>query len=276
MEQLLQKLKRVWANLQASFSKTPETSIDFASGQTPRVIIPHSVSYDKFMTEVQGNTAVIEVSLDYQDYAPIETHTSLLELVVRLDNPTPEGLAGEQEESALLQIRSEFTKIKDAILVGSVTSGGLYNSYIYLPNEATVPEEFKNLNVVQKYSFELRVDPNWQYYRELLPTLEESERIANQKQLTELAAKGVDLAQRYSLVHVFSGEEAVLKSLEPKLVEQGYQIKGTRNSLVQQGKKDLSFTQESGLDLAELTAKTTALARFGTEQGITYVGWDLA
>lgn len=262
--------------LQNLFKKKASPQKVVAAVDDQAIVLPINISYDLFETKIEGQAAWIEVCLDYQDYAPVATHPKLLELVVRLNTPNVEGFGSEAELQVVKSIRAEFLKIKDAIYVGSLFAGGLVNSYIYIPADSAIPDSLKMINVPQQYSYDQIVDPQWQYYKELLPTLEESERIANQKQLTELLDQGIDMTMPRKLNHMFTGANTSLKLLESQLNGLGYVSKGMQASIIQAKKQDLIVTKDAKLVLDLLTSETINLSKLASAQNAIYVGWELA
>lgn len=268
MANLLQLLKTFLAPKQ----KQPVTPVP----ADQQIVLPINLTYDQFATKIEGQAAQIEVSLDYQDYAPVPTHPRLLEVVVRLNTPNIEGFGSEAELQAVRTIRAEFLKIKDAIYVGSLAAGGLVNSYLYIPETSELTESLKMINVPEQYSYDVVMDPQWQYYKELLPTLEESERIANQKQLTELLDQGIDMTIPRKLNHVITGDEDALKTLKAQLEGLGYVAKGIQPSMVQAKKKDLTMIKDAKLALDSLTSETINLSKLSAQAGCVYIGWEVA
>jgi hypothetical protein len=274
MPSFLQKLREWWEKLRTK----PDLNTAPILQQTTPGLPPlgsTEMHYEVFNTSIQGQPAVIKVTLDYQDVAPLTSHPNLLEMLVRINQPTPQGLMTPQEETEIDALRNEFLQVPNSIYIGSATLGGLHTSYIYLPANAQLPEDLKSLKVTQQYSFEIRPDNNWQYYRELMPTLEESERLANERQLNETYKAVGEITQPRKLLNTITGAAEMLTVLQPELINLGYQIKEQRKSTVQQGRQDVLFTKVSDLNLDKLTQETIALAKLSQLHQAVYIGWDL-
>lgn len=257
-------------------SEDPSGSANSNSSQL--MIIPQDeLEYQTYQTQIDGLTAQIEVTLDYQTVTPpMESHPNLLELVVRLNDPDQIGLVSPKELEEIRTISNEFVKqIDDAIYVGSVTSNSIYNAFLYVPSNPKIPVSLRSLNVPQKFSYDVRPDNGWQYYNELLPTLEEGERMINQKQITELLANGINISQPKEIEHSIIIDDWNLPVLSDELTRLGYQIISTENYQGQSGTINVRFKKVSNIQLDYITAETIQLYGIAESKSGSYVGWKI-
>jgi hypothetical protein len=271
MDKLRQLWQKVFPYIKQLFKVNTPVEITTEDAQLDMADLTPT-NYEKVITEVQGQTAVIFITLDLQDIAPIDSHTDLLELVVSLNEPTADGLATDGETRQIEAIRDQFMAIPNSLFVGSVTAGSMYNAYIYLPTGTVVSDTFKTLNIPQQYSFDVRPDPSWQYYNELLPTLDEAERIINGRQINELMQKGINLALPQNIVHTVSGNTKGIKDLQKEFANSEYTL---ATQTTEPGKAVLLMSKNELLDLNSITAETIDLSQIAASYGAIYVGWDI-
>ena len=61
-------------------------------------------NWDFFMCRIDEKPSSIRANLALYDIAPIENYTKRIQLVVKMQNPTPEGLSSNEEFNTLNEI----------------------------------------------------------------------------------------------------------------------------------------------------------------------------
>lgn len=234
-------------------------------------------NFNKFVTKVDGLSAQIEYTDSFATSIPSATHTQLLELVVRLNNPTTEGLASAEDVVAIEQLRNTIMQqLPQSLYVGSVTSNGLINSYIYVPNVVQINGTLQSINTPLKYSYEVITDPSWQYYLELLPTVQEQEMAANDQQLQQLLTQGMLLGSNITMsnqaIVPVDKADSLIQAISTDPILTGMTVEKAE---VQGAEQMIRITGDKALEVEQLTAVSVAISQHAIAQGGRYLGWEV-
>ena len=190
-------------------------------------------NWDFFMCRIDEKPSSIRVNLALYDIAPIENYTKRIQLVVKMQNPTPEGLSSNEEFNTLNEIE-DFLYDK-LILLGVITAGvvktnGSLEIHMYTQNiegvEETCKEVLQNNFPTYEWKIWIDEDANWDiYFNFLYPDIFSYQAMQNRKVLQKLEEDNDNLKNNRKIDHwlYFINEESVNEFVN-KVKKIGYTI----------------------------------------------------
>jgi len=174
-----------------------------------------SYDWDFYFAQIEQQPASILVDIGLREAAPDMRREHLYWILVRLNDPSPEGMTTARESVLMGYIEDELAEKCGKIgaqFVGRVTTAGRREFYYYAPSSAP----FAHTAVTAmcrfpSYTFELgdQDDPNWSHYRDFLyPDPEAQQTIENRKVIMTLQSNGDDLTQPRAIRHFIHFRDA--------------------------------------------------------------------
>lgn len=169
----------------------------------------HTPSWEFYSCEVDDKLASISLDLNFQNTAPLASHSKLLWVSVRMLYPDKRGLSSSKEAPILGEIEDAIAKALEqklqAVQVGRLKSDGTQDLFFYAPStlnfEDIVEDAMYNF---PEYAFacEKRDDERWEdYFGLLMPDEYQLQCIQNRKVIQQLEQHGDHLDQEREVDH---------------------------------------------------------------------------
>ena len=100
-------------------------------------------NWDFFFCRVEGKPASVRVNLALRQIAPVEGYKYRLNFLIKMQNPTPEGMSSNEEYPVLCDIEDAISGKAEqmgAISAGAVKSGGILELIYYTNLSEGLPE----------------------------------------------------------------------------------------------------------------------------------------
>ena len=191
-----------------------------------------SDDWDFYILRVDDQPASIMVDLGIRPSAPLPTHKFMGYMRLKMNDPRPDGLSGQEEFDVLCAIGDAVENSLSAkggahIYVGRNTSDGNRDFYFYT---ASLEKLHRCLDAVVKafpqYEFILggREDADWSTYLEFLhPNPVEKQRMMDRRVCEQLRQHGDDLSAAREIDHrVYFSDKSKLKQYADYLRENNY------------------------------------------------------
>ena len=189
-------------------------------------------NWDFFFCRVEGKPASVRVNLALRDIAPVEGYKYRLNFLIKMQNPTPEGMSSNEEYPVLCDIEDAISGKAEqmgAISAGAVKSGGILE-LIYYTNlseglsEACIDE----LAAFEGYQYKsyFDKDPEWKdYFEFLFPDPYSYQSMQNRKVVMQLEENGDNLDAPREIDHwiYFDNEQSRAQYVE-KVIRKGYKV----------------------------------------------------
>lgn len=192
--------------------------------------LPGEARWEAYSTRIKDTPALIVV--DTAAKAPDKSRPQLLAVMIDLLDPDSSGTKDQDARSQLRAIQQliqqRLAPALSAHYVGSVTRSGTVEHYLYLPagvdadGAVTGAEQMFSRHTWLTYPQD---DPEWETYTSLLlPTVEDLERVRNQRAIERLAEQGDDHGRARPVDHFCSfPAHTNAKSFSKAVVEAGYE-----------------------------------------------------
>ena len=189
-------------------------------------------NWDFFFCRVEGKPASVRVNLALRDIAPVEGYKYRLNFLIKMQNPTPEGMSSNEEYPILCDIEDAISGKAEqmgAISAGAVKSGGILE-LIYYTNlseglsEACIDE----LAAFEGYQYKnyFEEDPEWKdYFEFLFPDPYSYQSMQNRKVVMQLEENGDNIEAPREIDHwiYFDNEQSRAEYVQ-KVTEKGYKV----------------------------------------------------
>lgn len=167
-----------------------------------------SYDWDFYFAQIEQQPASIMVDVGLREAAPDLRREHLYWVLVRLNEPSPEGMTTSLESIQMGYIEDLLTdqcSRAGAQFVGRITTAGRREFYYYAAHNAPFTTAVHEaMRKFPAYQFELgdQDDPNWSHYRDFLyPDPEARQTIENRKVILRLQSAGDNLEQSRAIRH---------------------------------------------------------------------------
>ncbi|MDO5105934.1 DUF695 domain-containing protein [Capnocytophaga sp.] len=183
-----------------------------------------SQNWDFFFCQIEGSPASIRVNLGLYEVAPIQDFSKSIRFLVKMQNPTAEGLSSNEEYPVLCDIEDALFEVlasKNALMAGSVKCDGFLEFWVYAQNTDGLEADFgvmmKKSFANYKSGYQEFDDSEWDtYFNFLYPDAFSMQSIMNRKLYRQLQEQGDDETVAREIDHwlYFSSQEDALAFCE--------------------------------------------------------------
>jgi len=189
-------------------------------------------NWDFFFCRVEGKPASVRVNLALRQIAPVEGYKYRLNFLIKMQNPTPEGMSSNEEYPVLCDIEDAISGKAEqmgAISAGAVKSGGILELIYYTNLSEGLPEAcVDELAAFEGYQYKsyFEEDPEWKdYFEFLFPDPYSYQSMQNRRVVMQLEENGDNLDIPREIDHwiYFDNEQSRAQYVE-KVIRKGYKV----------------------------------------------------
>ncbi len=168
-----------------------------------------SQNWDFYMCRIDDKPGSIRLNLDLYNIAPLKNYHQRVQLSVKMQNPTSDGLSSNEEFEILNQIEDllyERTVSFGAVTAGVVKTDGILEIHMYTQDTEGIEEAcadiFKNYFSSYEWKIQICADDKWDlYFNFLYPDKYTFQAMQNRKVIYQLEQQGDNLEKERKIDH---------------------------------------------------------------------------
>ncbi|TWT38639.1 DUF695 domain-containing protein [Blastopirellula retiformator] len=242
-----------------------------------------SDDWASYLVQIEDKPAAVLVDLGLASFAPIADLGQLVMLRLQIQQPTEDGLPGDDEFNRLCEIEDALDvaigEVGDAASVGRITVAGCRDFFVYAADGAAVEAGMKQaMAAYPEYEFRsgVREDSDWSSYFEFLyPDPAEMKMIQNGRVLASLAEAGDDFDIEREVNHwiYFTSADGRAKFVEAAQAE-GFEVAEQKEDAEGEAPFSVLLSHVTAVDYGTINGAVLTLFAMAAEQGGEYDGWE--
>ena len=190
-------------------------------------------NWNFYMCRIENKPGSIRLNLALYDIAPLENYHQRIQLSVKMQKPTPEGLSSNEEFETLNRIEDLLHKRTvsfGAVTAGVVKTDGILEIHIYTQDtesiEKACADMFKNYFSSYEWKIQIYADDKWDlYFNFLYPDKYTFQAMQNRKVIYQLEQQGDNLEKARNIDHwLYFSTVGNITSFTDKVKELGFTI----------------------------------------------------